>query len=229
MPDDNDVPGGLGAPEWDRQWTDEARAAYVAALERLVAELNSHASAVRAMTGANADMVELFLANGALERAGGAYDDALFELTGTSLGWDATNGDLEEIEVDEEELGDDEVVDATAVVSILRRSDYLVTDPAAVIRAGREAYRGAWPDDGPEDVEARVDGLGRAVYELMHAAGTEEPTSVFARTPGLVPGWTVTVFAEAESSMDGEVDEPFAEDELVEIYRLTESPRSVED
>jgi|GEM_PF-6401919 len=99
--------------------------------------------------------------------------DAEFDLTGT-VSCLAFLGDADEDDVEDED--EDDLIDESAEVqqiSIMSRCDLRVTSQNAVIEAGRQAYREVWPDDPPEAAGEDVDGLGRAVYQIMHARGSD--------------------------------------------------------
>ena len=59
-----------------------------------------------------------------------------------------------------------------------------MTDPDAVLAAGRAAYLRVWPDDDEAAASADVGGLGRALYQLVHAGGLD---ALSEPVPGLLP------------------------------------------
>lgn len=74
---------------------------------------------------------------------------------------------------EDEDDEDDEPLEGE-VISVVQRHDYLLTDPDAVMAAGRAAYLEVWPDDGEDEARADVTHLGRALYQLAHAHGWDD-------------------------------------------------------
>jgi len=147
----------------DTQWTADARNAYVQRAEVLIAEIRRHVEATLQRQGRQAERRAYFESVKRLESAANAFNDAEFDWCGSFP--------LALAEVDEDE--DDEVDDGRVfgVLSVLNRSDYRITDVDAVIAAGRAAYLTAWPDDIEEDAQVRVQNVGSAAGEIMHANG----------------------------------------------------------
>ena len=138
--------------------------------------------------------------------------------------------DLDDLDLDDLDLDDlDEDIEGdkggfSGVVAVLRREDYLVTDVDRVIDAGRRAYLRTWPHDLPDDAEFRVDSLGPALYELLHAHGDNHLAETFAQTGGLLPGRSTILFAQAEEQIEPEADDPFRDPDgqtLRVLYRFT--------
>src|SRR3981081_1112236 len=139
----------------DTQWTDQARERFRAAAAALAQAVVRHSEALLAMTGRQADFPALFAAGDLLGRAAAGYADAQFNYTGSFPPLGLANDDEDDDESDEDLDGED--IPETAVrVHVLHRADYRITDPDAVIDAGRRAYRELWPEDTDEDAE--VDG-----------------------------------------------------------------------
>ncbi len=210
--------------QWtEAQWTDETRRRYRQATAELLVALSEHDRQTSAMTGRQHEMAEIFAVNDALRLAAEAFDDALMDFTGTTIGW----GDLADYE--DQEFDDDvEVLDApsSGLVALMRREDYVVVNEDAVVEAGRQAYRETWPNDTDDDAKFRVHGLGPALYELIHAASAEDPAAVLARTEGLRPaGPSAVVFAMAAEEFDPDAIDLFGGDDApTEIYRLVVIP-----
>jgi hypothetical protein len=203
----------------DTQWTDLARESYRDAASQLIASLQEHANRVLAMTGRQAEVPELLARNDAVAYAARAFDDATIDLTGTAIPW---NYDLDEAVREEDNPHD--AVAYHGVVAILRREDYLVTDPDRVIEAGRSAYLRTWPNDRPDDAAFRVSNLGQALYELLHARGETNIQEVFTEIGGLVVGNSTILFAQPVDQMDPLTEDPFRDGDgrpLPVIFRFT--------
>lgn len=71
--------------------------------------------------------------------------------------------------------------DEVAAIVLVHRAGYAVTDAAAVLDAGRTAYRRVWPDDTDADATADVTTLSRALYQVQHDGGL----AALDRVPGL--------------------------------------------
>ena len=162
--------------EEDTQWTAESRRRFAVEVEALVDAVRRHGAEILARTGRQADIPVIFRAGADLARAARSYSDAQFDLTGTMPTFEP---DLED--EDEEEDEEDVFADAGARVLLLHQAEYAVTDPDAVLAAGRAAYRRVWPDDTEEDAIVDVSSVGRAVYQLQHAGGL----SALDLVPGL--------------------------------------------
>ena len=126
-----------------------------------------HAHAVAAADG---DITQVFQASDRLLPALLAYADAQFNLTGNAFpfGLLAEWVDNEDTDDEADETGEEWPVEG---LSVLQRHDYTVTDFDAVMRAGRQAFLRAWPDDTEEEAARDVTHLGRALYQLAHADG----------------------------------------------------------
>jgi len=224
LPDAQRTDGQWTDEQWtNAQWTDEARRRYRQAAAELLVALSEHERQTSKMSGRQHELPEMFAANDALRLAAEAFDDALMDFTGTAIGWEVL------ADYEDEEFDDDvEVLDApsSGVVALMRRDDYLVIEEEAVVEAGRQAYRATWPNDTDDDAKFRVHGLGPALYELIHAAGAEDPATVLARTEGLRPaGPSAVVFAMAAEEFDPDAIDLFGGDDApTEIYRLVVIP-----
>lgn len=158
----------------DTQWTAESRRRFAVETEALIEAVRRHGAAVLALTGRRADIPVILTAGADLARAARSYADAQFDLTGTTPTFDLeADDDLEEEE--------DVFPDAGAGVLLVHQAEYAVTDPEAVLAAGRAAYRRVWPDDTEPDAAADVTSLGRALHQLQHDGGL----SALGRVPGL--------------------------------------------
>jgi hypothetical protein len=164
------------ASEEDTQWTAESRRRFAIEVEALVDAVRRHGAEVLALTGRQADLQVVFRAGADLARAARSYADAQFDLTGTIPTFDP---DLEDEDEDDED--EDVFADASARLLLVHRAEYAVTDPDAVLAAGRAAYRRVWPDDTEQDAAVDVTSVGRALYQVQHDGGL----SALDRVPGL--------------------------------------------
>jgi hypothetical protein len=195
----------------ETQWTDAARQRFVAEVDALVEAVRAHSAAVLAQTGAESGIPALFDAGDALARAVDTYGDAQFDLTGVFPPVHVHGHDEEP-----EEDGGEEV-EVVAIVRVLRRADYAVTDLDAVLEAGRAAYAEVWPDDSPEDAAADVSDLGRALYQVQHADGPAALEDV----PGLLPVGSTTWYVDV-SDQEEAPEDPFGTDGSRLLFRLDE-------
>ncbi|MEU4390711.1 hypothetical protein [Kribbella sp. NPDC023855] len=185
----------------DAQWSDAARERYVRRTEELIAALKAHSAMTLERKGRQRELGPYFDSSAALEKAAAEFNEAELDWCGSSP-LSLIDGDLDEFD-DEDE--DDEP--AGPVLSGLLRWDFTVTDEEAVIEAGRDAYRQAWPSDTDEDATLAVPDIERAAAEIVHAndaAGLEN-------TPGLerrAEWWTF--ISHNGQSDDPDDENPFA-------------------
>jgi hypothetical protein len=165
------------------QWTQAARAAYAASAEQLVVALREHVTLTLDRAGRQAEHVAYSSSADRLLRAAAAFDDAEFDWCGSSpLGIEGDADEVDEDDEDDEDNEDDVAIDGD-VLTVVGRWDYLVTDAAAVIEAGRAAYARSWPGDTEEDGMIAVPDPSAAAQEIAHADGW----SALDITPGLEP------------------------------------------
>jgi len=145
-------------------WTPEGAARLLQAADALVEAIRTHAAAVTRPRGEDQSS-DVFAAGDQLRPAVLAYADAQFEYTGIGF----PLGIVHQFDDDEEEDDDDH--GPIAGVSVLRRNDFVVSNEATVIKAGRKAYRRVWPEDDAAAAAADVTHLGRALYQIAHADG----------------------------------------------------------
>ncbi len=209
----------------DPQWTEEARRNLTAKAEALILAVRRHADTVANLTGHRAEIRDIFATHDTLADAVLAYDEALQDFTGTGLPLVSPRGD-EEDDVDEEteELDDFADLEDVSNLAVLTRTDYRVADAAAVIAAGRLAYRQVWLKDTDEDAEAEVTDLASALSEIEHARWRDPWQDV----EGLRPVRSVTMVVEPDrllpptpEELDDAID-PFAlpsEAQRLELFR----------
>ncbi|CAL8972672.1 hypothetical protein TESS_TESS_02551 [Tessaracoccus sp. O5.2] len=183
-------------------WTPEGAALLLESADALVEAIRTHASAITSLRG-DEQSGEVFAAGDRLRRAVRAYADAQFEYTGTGF----PLGIVHEFDEDE---GEDVIdIGPVAGVSVLRRNDYVVTNEAAVMKAGRKAYRRLWPAEDAAAAAADVTHLGRALYQIAHAEGWDSLEQV----KGLQPVGGVVVVQSSDELLSADPDE-WPEDNL---------------
>ena len=203
--------------ELETQWTDAARQRFTAEVEALAEAVRAHGAAVLAQTGAQAELPALFAAGDELARAVDSYGDAQWDLTGVFPPVHVHgHGDPDGAEDDGADPG--AVVEVAGLVRIVHRADFAVTDPEAVLAAGRAAYREVWPEDGEEDAAADVTDLGRALYQVQHAGGLAGLEDVAGLDPLGSTTWYVDVTDEEEPPED-----PYRDDSPQLLLRLDET------
>ena len=168
----------------DEQWSPAARQRFAARVGALAEAVRRHGDAILALSGRQAEVPVLFAANDVLAAAAEAYADAQFDLTGTLPSFETYDDEGDDVDDDDAE----ELPPPVARLRLVRRTDFAVTDLDAVLAAGRAAYLRVWPDDTAEDAATDVDHLGRAIYQLEHAAGS----AALEEIPGLAPRRSVT-------------------------------------
>jgi len=160
------------------RWTPEGAAALRDAAAALAAAVTRHAEAVTAVTG-HAGVREVVAASDALAAVARDYADAQVAYCGTGYPFDLVDEDAD----DEDDEDDDEPWPPPGRrLSVESRHEFVVADPEALMAAGRAAYLEVWPDDDEAAAAADVQDLGRALYQVAHAAGWGE-----FEAPGLEP------------------------------------------
>lgn len=176
-------------------WTLEGAALLLQAADALVEAIRTHASAITSLRG-DESSGEVVAAGDRLLPAVRAYADAQFDYTGTGFPLGIVH------EFDENE-GDDDIDDGpVAGVSVLRRNDYVVSNEAAVMKAGRKAYRRLWPAEDAAAAAADVTHLGRALYQIAHAEGWDSLEQV----KGLQPVGGVVVVQSSDELLSADPD-----------------------
>lgn len=151
------------------QWTDETRSAVEVATEELIAAVRSHVQLVTGLRGGSSEMQAVFDANRSVEKAIDAWNERVFDHTGTFVV--SLEGKYHEDD-EEGELGDeDDLVVTGSALAVVSRWDLLVTDPEVLVTAGREAHKRMRPEELDEDAEVAVAGVGQALYALTHERG----------------------------------------------------------
>lgn len=194
-------------------WTPEGAALLLEAADALVEAIRNHATAVTGLRG-DEQSGGVLAAGDRLRPAVLAYADAQFDYTGTGFPLGIVH------EFDEDEDDDDVDGGPVAGVSVLRRSDYVVSNEAAVMKAGRKAYRRAWPEEDAAAAAADVTHLGRALYQIAHADGWDSLNEV----KGLQPVGGVVIVQSSDAILGADPDEwpedtLFGHDEDRLLYR----------
>jgi hypothetical protein len=187
----------------DTLWSDAARERYVRCADDLIAALKAHVAMNVERTGRQRELEPYFASSEGLEKAAGSFNEAEFDWCG-SFPLRLIDDEIDEID-DEDEA--DENPQPASVVSGLFRWDFAVTEEAAVIAAGRDAYRRAWPSDTDEDAELAVPDIERAAAEIIHLEGW----SALEDTPGWErrAEWWTFVRHDGETE-PGDDEDPFA-------------------
>jgi hypothetical protein len=191
------------------QYSDQSRAALTEAARQLVEQLEAHTSYLLGLRGGTAELMELFDRQEGIATVARAWNDAVFDHTGTS----ALNLDDPYDEEDDEdrEDEDDEEPDGE-VVSVVSRFDLRVVDEDAVRAAGREAHRRLWPQENEADALAAVPRVADALYSIRHEAG-----EAWFDIPGIEPIAGARVFLAVDETYEpphddeDDDDEPLAE------------------
>ncbi|MEV0291880.1 MULTISPECIES: hypothetical protein [unclassified Kribbella] len=149
------------------QYSDESSEGLQQATTDLIGALRTYADALLRLRGGAAEAEELFARNAAIESVVEAWNEAVFEHTGTAPLLLEVIEELDE-EADEEPVG--------GALSVITRVDLTLESPEALLAAGRAAYLRLWPDETDEDAEVAVDGPVQAVYTMANEAGDPWPT-----------------------------------------------------
>jgi hypothetical protein len=138
------------------------------ALEKVVAAMRAHLTAVRAADG-RVDDDGVWKAYVELNNASYAYDDALLDAYGEVTPWDV---DAIDPDLADEKLGEFSDLSGASdpygqIVSVRQRRDYRVPSVAALIKAAEAARRESL--SGEEGASDPVESVGEAVLELLQA------------------------------------------------------------
>lgn len=120
-------------------------------------------------------MKDYFASVDRLNRAAAGFDDAEFDLCGSFPFGIELEDELEE---DDEE---EEAWEPAAVLSAVGRWDLNVEDADALIEAGRQARRVAYPEETDDERNEAVERPEQAAYEIAHARGWD----AMVKAPGV--------------------------------------------
>lgn len=196
-------------------WTPEGAARLLQAADALVEAIRTHAATVTSLRGED-ESAGVFASGNQLRPAVLAYADAQFDYTGIGF----PLGIVHQFDDDEDEEDDDVDHGPIAGVSVLRRNDFAVSNEAAVMKAGRKAYRRVWPEDDAAAAAADVTHLGRALYQIAHADGWDSLEHVKGLDP--VGGVVIVQSSDALLGADPDAwpqDDLFGHDDDRLLYR----------
>lgn len=180
------------------QYSEGSREGLRRATDELVAALRTYGDALLRLHGGAAETEELFAQNAAIESVVEAWNEAVFEHTGT------TPLLLEDIEEFDEEPEDEESVGGA--LSVITRVDLTLESPEALLAAGRDAYLRLWPDETDEDAEVAVDGPVQAVYTMAHEAGDPWPEMPGAGVRRAVRAYVVPENPDEVAAVEDDLD-----------------------
>lgn len=151
------------------QYSQESREQLRDRAAALAAALEQHTAALLEMRGGTSALRILFELNDEVRHAAAAWDDAVFDHTGT---FPVAIASLDGDDLDEEEDGADDP-ESSVAVSVVSRWDLDIIDPVAVIQAGRAAHQRMYPAENEVDAAARIgEGeIGQALYAVVHEYG----------------------------------------------------------
>lgn len=150
-----------------RQELRDVAAALATALERHTAallEMRSGISTLRALVQLNYD----------IRQAAAAWDDAVFDHTGTfPIALESFDDDDEDDALDEEDEGGSDGAETPLAVSVMSRWDLDIIAPAALIQAGQAAHQRMNPSQSEADAATYIGegGVGPALYAIVHEYG----------------------------------------------------------
>jgi hypothetical protein len=163
-----------GPDDYPEQFSDETRQALRGAVSALTEGLQEHADQLTALRGGTSDIPAVFAVNRRIAQLLDAWNEAVFDLTGTTpvLLDGLDDDDDEDEDEDEDDLDDDtpDLVDADPL-TVVERWDLVVTDADALVHGGREAHRRLWPKETDRDAQAAVPSAAQALYALLHERG----------------------------------------------------------
>ena len=185
-------------------WTQDGATRLRQAADALLEAIRTHAASVTGVKG-EGDAADVFAAGNLLVPALLAYAEAQFDFTGTGFPLGVLHQFVEDDDDDEEDVDEE----PSGGVSVLRRTDYIVTDELAVMEVGRQAYRCSTGEADPRAAAAEVTHLGVALYQIAHADGWDS----LANTEGLQPT-AGTVFVQSSDELLGGDPDEWPEDDL---------------
>lgn len=140
----------------------------------LAAVLERHTASLLELRGGSSDFAELFALNSEIRAAVAAWDDAVFDHTGSFPV--AIQSDDEDSLEDEDDLGDEHAESVSSgdpvAISVVSRWDLTVIDSSALLSAARASHRRLRPSESEEDAEASLENdVGQALYTIVHEHG----------------------------------------------------------
>ncbi|MFZ1283324.1 MAG: hypothetical protein WAQ75_04275 [Propionicimonas sp.] len=186
-------------------WTQDGATRLRQAADALLEAIRTHAASLTGVTGEE-DAADVFAAGNLLVPALLAYADAQFDFTGTGFPLGVLHQFFDDDDEDDEDDGNE---GPSGGVSVLRRSDYVVTDENAVMEAGRQAYRRSTGEADPRAAAADVTHLGAALYQIAHADGWDRLGDI----EGLQPTAGIVLLQSSDELLGGDPDD-WPEDDL---------------
>jgi len=148
----------------ETQWTRAARHSYTTRAEAFIEALRDHVQLNLGRSGHEREISAYMTSVMRLRDMAAAYNESEFDWCGSfPLALDSDDEDFDGEDDEERASGD--------VLSLTGRWDFRIADEKKVLRAGRKAYRRAWPEESQKDAKRRVRDLESAAAEVMHVDG----------------------------------------------------------
>ncbi len=203
--------------DFPEQFSAETREALAAAAEELAAAVRDHTKQIISLRGGSSEIPRVHEANRRIEELIAAWNERVFDHTGTfPIALAGLDDDHEDFDADED---DEEVAADGAPLAVVSRWDLLVVDSEALVAAGRQAHLRNRPEERDKDAVVAVAGVGQALYAVMHEIG--EP---WYDLPGVEVVRGVRAYvrpdepAEPFTDDDAETDVPVAEPTGERLY-----------
>jgi hypothetical protein len=155
--------------DYPEQFSQQTREALGLSVDALVDGLQRHAKLLSGLRGGSSEMPAVDEANDQVERLIAAWNERVFDHTGTSPVPLQDFGDEDDEEILEGEEAA-ELVDGEPL-TVVSRWDLQVVDTDELMQAGREAHKRLWPGENDEDAAVAVPNTSQAVYALLHEHG----------------------------------------------------------
>lgn len=150
-------------------YSPESRARLQDRAAALATALEQHTRALVDMTGGIDALATLFQLNDDIRQLAAAWDDAVFDHTGTfPIALESVDEEDDDGADQDADDGPDSA-DGPFSVSVMSRWDLDIIDPAALIRAGQAAHQRANPSD--TDAASDIGEVGEALYAIVHEHG----------------------------------------------------------
>lgn len=177
-------------------WSVERREALLDAGDVLAQAVRAHTRAFASAASVE-DFPNTFPAADELLAAAKAYAEAQFNFSGNAYPLGILHS-LEEEGAEDDEDADESDVPVTGI-TILQRIDYAVVDEAALLAAGRAAYRASIPGALASAALGEVKTVGQAIHQIAETHGWP----ALAEVDGLDPvGGTTLVHRQTELLSD---------------------------
>jgi hypothetical protein len=146
----------------DQLFSEASRRALAEASRQLTQRLQAHTEALLAMTGGPDDQTTLDEHNVALEELVEGWNEAVFEHTGTTPLL---------LEVDLEDEDEDDSAESEQVISVVSRFDLRISDPDALVAAGRAAQERQPAEEDEIGERETVETVEHAIYAISREQG----------------------------------------------------------